>query len=91
MCDGKSISPQLEQLIQERESLQASAIERKFIPVIQEEMDGIATETICPVISEGDAIGAVILLGRDVRVKMGEVEQKVAASAAGFLGRQMEQ
>ena len=54
-------------------------------------MDGIATETICPVISEGDAIGAVILLGRDVRVKMGEVEQKVAASAAGFLGRQMEQ
>ena len=88
---GKSISPQLEQLIQERESLQASAIERKFIPVIQEEMDGIATETICPVISEGDAIGAVILLGRDVRVKMGEVEQKVAASAAGFLGRQMEQ
>lgn len=88
---GKSISPQLEQLIQERESLQASAIERKFIPVIQDDMDGIAAETICPVISEGDAIGAVILLGRDVRVKMGEVEQKVAASAAGFLGRQMEQ
>lgn len=88
---GKSISPQLEQLIQERESLQASAVERKFIPVIQEEMDGIATETICPVISEGDAIGSVILLGRDVRAKMGEVEQKVAASAAGFLGRQMEQ
>lgn len=88
---GKSISPQLEHLIEERESLQASAIERKFIPVIQEEMDGIATETICPVISEGDAIGAVILLGRDIRNKMGEVEQKVAASAAGFLGRQMEQ
>ena len=87
----KSISPQLEHLIEERESLQASAIERKFIPVIQEEMDGIATETICPVISEGDAIGAVILLGRDIRNKMGEVEQKVAASAAGFLGRQMEQ
>ena len=88
---GKSISPQLEQLIEERESLQASAVERKFIPVIQEDMEGIAAETICPVISEGDAIGAVILLGRDVRVKMGEVEQKVAASAAGFLGRQMEQ
>ena len=88
---GKAISPQLEHLIQERESLQASAIERKFIPVIQEEMEGIATETICPVISEGDAIGAVILLGRDIKVRMGEVEQKVAAVAAGCLGRQMEQ
>lgn len=88
---GKSISSQLEQLIQERESLQASVGERKFVPVIQEEMEGIAAETICPVISEGDAIGSVILLGRDAKGKMGEVEQKVAASAAGFLGRQMEQ
>ena len=88
---GKSISPQLEQLIQERESLQASAAERRFVPVIQEDMEGFASETICPVISEGDAIGAVILLGRDAKAKMGEVEQKVAASAAGFLGRQMEQ
>lgn len=88
---GKSISSQLEQLIQERESLQASAGERKFVPVIQEEMEGITAETICPVISEGDAIGSVILLGRDAKGKMGEVEQKVAASAAGFLGRQMEQ
>jgi AbrB family transcriptional regulator (stage V sporulation protein T) len=88
---GKSISPQLERLIQERESRQASAGERQFVPVTQEEMDGIAAETICPVISEGDAIGSVILLGREGRSKMGEVEQKVAASAAGFLGKQMEQ
>ena len=88
---GKSISPQLEQLIQERENLQATSADRKFIPVIQEEMEGIVTETICPIISEGDAIGSVILLGRDAKARMGEVEQKVAATAANFLGRQMEQ
>ena len=88
---GKAISPQLEQLIQDRENLQASAGERRFIPVITEEIEGIVTETICPVISEGDAIGAVVLLGRDAKARMGEVEQKVAATAANFLGRQMEQ
>lgn len=88
---GKPISAQLEQLIQERESLQASTVERKFIPIIQEEMEGVASETICPVISEGDAIGSVVLLGKDSRSRMGEVEQKVALTAAGFLGRQMEQ
>lgn len=88
---GKSISHQLEQLIQERESLQASAGERKFVPIIEEEMEGVTAETICPVISEGDAIGSVVMLGRDLKQKMGEVEQKLAASAAGFLGRQMEQ
>ncbi|MBS6396946.1 MAG: stage V sporulation protein T [Clostridiales bacterium] len=88
---GKAISPQLEQLIQDRESMQAASSDRKFIPIVQEDMEGIAGETICPVISEGDAIGSVVLLGRDPKVRMGEVEQKVAACAAGFLGRQMEQ
>lgn len=88
---GKAISPQLEQLIQERENLQAAAGERKFVPVIREEMEGIAAESIYPVICEGDAIGSVIFLARDGKVKMGEVEMKVLASAAGFLGRQMEQ
>ena len=36
-------------------------------------------------------IGAVILFSRDPRTKMGDTEQKLALSAAGFLGRQMEQ
>ena len=44
-----------------------------------------------PIICEGDIIGSVILLENDGKSKMGEVEQKLALSAAGFLGRQMEQ
>ena len=38
-----------------------------------------------------DVIGAVVLVESDEKSKMGEVEQKLALSAAGFLGRQMEQ
>ena len=53
---GKSISPQLEQLIQERENLQATSADRKFIPVIQEEMEGIVTETICPIIRDRKSV-----------------------------------
>ena len=34
-------------------------------------------------------IGSVILLNRDEKKKFGELEQKVAQSAADFLGRQM--
>ena len=44
-----------------------------------------------PILCEGDIIGSVILLENDGKSKMGEVEQKLAQSAAGFLGRQMEQ
>lgn len=48
-------------------------------------------QLITPIICEGDIIGSVILLENDGKSKMGEVEQKLALSAAGFLGRQMEQ
>ena len=47
-------------------------------------------EAISPIICEGDVIGAVVLVEDDNQSKMGEVEQKLILSAAGFLGRQME-
>ena len=50
----------------------------------------MGSETICPIIAEGDAIGAVILFSRDPKVKMGDMELKLALTAANFLGRQME-
>jgi len=46
---------------------------------------------IWPIISEGDAIGSVIIITKEAKVKFGEVETKLANTAAVFLGRQMEQ
>lgn len=48
------------------------------------------SQIVCPIISDGDVIGSVILLSKDSNTKMSEVEQKVAQSAASFLGSQME-
>ena len=39
---------------------------------------------------EGDAIGAVVIMSREPRAKFSEGELRLAATAAGFLGRQME-
>ena len=88
---GKAISKQLEDAIQERENVQAIAGERQFVKIVEEDMDDCGSQTISPILCEGDAIGAVILFSKDPKAKMGEVEQKLAVSAAGFLGRQMEQ
>ena len=90
---GKSISSQLEEAIERRENILASKGDKNFIPV-SGEGDGeteYVNEAISPIICEGDVIGAVILLDPDVKNGMGEVEQKLIQSAAGFLGRQMEQ
>ena len=54
-------------------------------------MEDCYAQTISPILCEGDAIGAVVLFSKDPKAKMGEAEQKLAFSAAGFLGRQMEQ
>lgn len=87
---GKAISKELEEKIEKRESMMASKGDRGFIPVAESGNEEYVNEAINPIICEGDVIGAVILLNNDQRAAMGEVEQKLIASAAGFLGRQME-
>ena len=47
-------------------------------------------QVVCPIISNGDPIGSVILLSKESSKKMNEVEKKVAQSAASFLGSQMD-
>ena len=57
----------------------------------EEETWGFESEVISPIIAEGDPIGAVILCTNDPNVKMGDLELKLAETAAGFLAKQMEQ
>lgn len=85
----KPISKDLETLINDRESVAAGRDEKGFIKVSQDE-DDIYSEVIAPIISEGDAIGAVLILSKDPKTNLGEVEVKVASTAAAFMGRQME-
>ena len=86
----KTISPQLEQVINERTSVLAGKDDKAFIHLVDEEPEGITAQVVAPIICEGDAIGAVALLSREPRAKFGDMETKLASTAAGFLGRQME-
>ncbi len=88
---GKNISKELEESIERRESVLAIKEDKAFIPVTQEDVMEYEQEAFCPILCEGDVIGAVLLLCGEGKEKMGEVEQKMIQSAAGFLGRQMEQ
>ncbi len=88
---NKSVGKALEEKMNNRETTMASKGDRSFIPISDELTEEYAHEGITPILSEGDVIGAVVLLESEPRNKMGEVEQKLILSAAGFLGRQMEQ
>ena len=82
------ISREAEKLLQERGQLLAKTGDSRYVRVTAD-MWEYSDEAICPIISEGDVIGSVVLLNRDEKKKFGEMEQKVAQSAADFLGRQM--
>ncbi|MBP2002708.1 AbrB family transcriptional regulator (stage V sporulation protein T) [Paenibacillus shirakamiensis] len=59
--------------------------------ITKDHAEAISTFVIAPIISGGDPIGAVVLLNKDESVKMSQMESKMAETAAGFLGKQMEQ
>ena len=85
------IGQALEELINLRETRCCTVKDKEFIPISTQESENFTAQVICPIITEGDAIGAVIITSRIESLKMGEVEQKLALAAASFLGRQLEQ
>lgn len=82
---NRHISNELEDTINERRTLRGSD---KTIPVIDGEQL-TNSETIVPIICEGDVIGSVVLISKDGS-QLTESEYKMAAVASGFLGKQME-
>ncbi|AAO34845.1 stage V sporulation protein T [Clostridium tetani] len=88
----KKISFELEKIIEERKTILISK-EREIIPLYDDEEfeEKYATQVISPIIAEGDAIGAVIIVSKDKDEEFGEVEMKLAETASSFLGKQMEQ
>ena len=88
---NKAVSRQLEEKVNNRETVIAAKGDRNYVNIAEDIAVDYAWQLITPIICEGDIIGSVILLENDGKSKMGEVEQKLAQSAAGFLGRQMEQ
>lgn len=86
---GKAISSELETAMTERRSVEAAPESRELLPVIGDRKPECG-EIIVPILSSGDVLGAVILLGRDTADRMGETEMSLAKVAALFLGSRME-
>ncbi|PZE19208.1 stage V sporulation protein T [Paenibacillus xerothermodurans] len=59
--------------------------------VIKDNNETYSAYVIAPIIAGGDPIGAVILLNKEENINMGQMEVKMAETAAGFLAKQMEQ
>lgn len=88
----QSISRDLEKIIDDKEVYISKENNDKSIPITQNDNKERITnsQVVYPIISDGDAIGSVILISKDSNTKMSDIEKKVVQSAASFLGSQME-
>ena len=88
----QNISADLERLMEDKEKYTSKENNDVALPVTKNENKEriYHSQVVYPILADGDAIGSVILLSKDANTKMSEVEQKVAQSAASFLGSQME-
>lgn len=87
---GRSISKNLEEKMNQRETVSASRSDREYINISDFGAEEYQHEVIIPIITHGDVMGTVILMALNGSNEMDEVELKLAQSAAGFLGKQME-
>lgn len=89
----KPISHDLETAIANRQTVMLNKQNGSHTVAVtnEEDLAGYTAQVLSPIIADGEAIGAVLLLSREQGARMGDTEMKVAETAAGIVGRQMEQ
>ncbi len=85
----RRVTPVLEELMETRRSYLSHKGESNALQPV-EGIDRPAA-VIYPILAAGDVTGAVLLLTPDNGTFPGDTEQKLAQTAAAFLGRQMEE
>ncbi len=83
----KQNSRELEQIMEQRKSYCYNGGNKLKAA---ESVDGYYLGVASPILSEGDLMGCVMVLMDDKSAPVGETEQKICQTVAGFLGKQME-
>ena len=88
----QDVSQELEKLMEDKEVYTSKENSDMAMPITKNDTNEKKNKSqiVYPIISNGDTIGTVILMSKEPNKKMTEVEQKVAQSAATFLGSQMD-
>ncbi|SFC67053.1 stage V sporulation protein T [Clostridium uliginosum] len=88
----RKISAELEKVMDDRKTVLLDKTANVVIPLHNDDAgENYVNQVISPILAEGDAIGTVIILSKEEGHNLGEVELKLAETAATFLGKQMEQ
>lgn len=85
---SKSISEELERIIDSREMFNSSI---EHVNIINDQSVVFNSIVINPILSEGEIIGSVIITSIDKNINVSNIEIKLVQQASNFLGKQMEE
>ena len=89
--EGKLLDEQLQMAIDQRVYRISEKNKKEYLKIIQEESSEYERQAVATILSHGESIGAVVVLCKENGINTDEVLLQVAKTAAGFLGRHMEQ
>jgi AbrB family transcriptional regulator (stage V sporulation protein T) len=85
----RRVSTSLEDCMEQRKAfLYAAGDSARVQPVEGDDRFAIAG---APIIASGDVCGSIMFIAENTSTSAGEIEQKIIATAAAFLGKQMEE
>ncbi len=89
---NRSVSAAVEQVMQTRKSVLIldTAQHEYYHHADEENASKFTAEAIAPIISEGEAIGAVFMGTKNKDARLGDLELKLVETAAGFLAKHLE-
>jgi AbrB family transcriptional regulator (stage V sporulation protein T) len=91
---NKPVGAAVERIMEDRETVMKNHPETSAEAAIfqNDEQDvKYGASVMAPIIAEGDPIGAVIMITRDINKQFSETELKLVQTGAAFLAKQMEQ
>ncbi len=88
--EGHPVTEDLGRVMEGRGSISAKTGEPSFKGIVIDEDGDFVCETISTIICNGDAIGSVVIIGKEENKYEEKTMRMLASSAANFLGRQME-
>lgn len=89
--DGKPLDPQMQNAIDKRTNVVTSEEADDLMKVSSDDEQSYVRQAVATILSNGDSIGAIIILSKDATRNQQELVLQVAKTAATFLGRQLEQ
>lgn len=87
---NQAVGPLSELAMEERRTIVVNAEDSKSQGSALSGDNGFTAQVVSPIAADGHPIGCVIICTKDAGVTLGDMESKLADTAASFLGKQME-